>query len=80
MLYIHFRGEHVHFSTSNSYMYNPEAFGFRQDDSITFEENLTYLGIGCQKAIHNVQGGKPSPAGMQAVVVQREFEIAFKLI
>ncbi|KAL7070330.1 hypothetical protein ACQ4LE_010494 [Meloidogyne hapla] len=63
-------GEHVHFSTSNSYMYNPESFGFRSDDTVSFEENLTYLGIGCDKAIHNVQGGKPGGGGLQAVVVQ----------
>ncbi|CAK5078779.1 unnamed protein product [Meloidogyne enterolobii] len=55
-------GEHVHFSTSNSYMYSPEMFGFKSDDTISFEDNLTYLGIGCDKAIHNVQGGKPGSA------------------
>ncbi|CAK5073716.1 unnamed protein product [Meloidogyne enterolobii] len=64
-------GEHVHFSTSNSYMYSPEMFGFKSDDTISFEDNLTYLGIGCDKAIHNVQGGKPGSGGLQSVVVQR---------
>jgi len=52
-------------------MYSPEMFGFKSDDTISFPDNLTYLGIGCDKAIHNVQGGKPGSGGLQSVVVQR---------
>ena len=60
-------------------MYSPEQFGFGVDDTIAFDENLTYLGIGCQKAIHNIQGGKPGSGGMQAVVVQRKKKMLLKI-
>lgn len=47
-----------------------------------FPENQSYLGIGCQKAIHTVQGDptqlKGTGNGINAVVVQRLLK--YKLI
>lgn len=77
-------GEHVHFSTSNSYLYDPFYYGFGEEDMATFEENQTYLAIGCEKAIHTVQG-PPSgqlqhDVGVPALVVQRECPISLRMI
>uniref|UniRef100_A0A914HVZ9 Piwi domain-containing protein n=1 Tax=Globodera rostochiensis TaxID=31243 RepID=A0A914HVZ9_GLORO len=48
--------EHVHFSTGLSYAYYPEQFGFTGEDALTFEENNTYLALGCSKSTHLIEG------------------------
>uniref|UniRef100_A0A183C995 Piwi domain-containing protein n=1 Tax=Globodera pallida TaxID=36090 RepID=A0A183C995_GLOPA len=48
--------EHVHFSTGLSYAYYPEQFGFTGEDALAFEENNTYLALGCSKSTHLIEG------------------------
>ncbi|KAL3119030.1 hypothetical protein niasHT_003813 [Heterodera trifolii] len=48
--------EHVHFSTGLSYAYSPEQFGFSEEDALVFDENKTYLALGCSKSTHLIEG------------------------
>ncbi|KAI1701124.1 piwi domain-containing protein [Ditylenchus destructor] len=58
--------KHITFSTSRSYMMNPQHYGFREDDTPPFTDNGSYLAIGAHKGVHYIEGpvgpGNSAPA------------------
>jgi eukaryotic translation initiation factor 2C len=65
-----FSEDHITFSAGTSYMKNPEDFGFNPQDGASFNDNSSYLSIGCQKSVHYVEGPPAIRGGNLALVVE----------
>ncbi|KAI1713384.1 piwi domain-containing protein [Ditylenchus destructor] len=62
--------KHLTFSTSLSYMFNPQHYGFRDEDTPSFSDNGSYLAIGAHKGVHYIEGPGGPGNGAPALVIE----------